>query len=83
VGLMLYALSTCGWCKKTKALLDELGLAYDYLFINDLEGEEKEAARAEVMQWNPNCNFPTLVVGGTRCIVGYQEEAIRKLAAHE
>ena len=27
---MLYALSTCQWCHKTKVLLEELGIAFDY-----------------------------------------------------
>ena len=30
----LYALSTCVWCKKTRALLEELGVAYDYEYVD-------------------------------------------------
>ncbi len=26
----LYALSTCVWCKKTRASREEVGVAYDY-----------------------------------------------------
>lgn len=77
--LLLYALSTCGWCKKTKALLNELGVAYEYIDLDGLAGEEKEKARAEVRQWNPNCSLPTLVVDNRTCIVGFQEERIREL----
>ena len=29
--ITLYALSTCGWCKKTKKLLDDLGVEYHYI----------------------------------------------------
>ncbi|MDD5660242.1 MAG: glutaredoxin domain-containing protein [Actinomycetota bacterium] len=32
--VMLYALSTCIWCRKTKMLLDELGIAYDYMDVD-------------------------------------------------
>ena len=30
----LYALSTCGWCKKTKKFLDELGVEYEYVYVD-------------------------------------------------
>ena len=40
--VMLYALSTCGWCKKTKALLQELGVAYKYVDVDQLDLEELE-----------------------------------------
>jgi len=81
VPLLLYALSTCGWCKKTKALLNELGVAYEYIDLDGLDGEEKEQARDEVRQWNPNCSLPTLVVNNHECVVGFQEQRIRELVA--
>ena len=28
--IFLFALSTCVWCKKTKKLLDQFGVKYDY-----------------------------------------------------
>ena len=32
--ILLYALSTCGWCRKTRQLLDDLGVAYDYIYVD-------------------------------------------------
>jgi len=31
---MLYALSTCVWCKKTKELLASLGVDHSYVFVD-------------------------------------------------
>jgi glutaredoxin len=59
---MLYALSTCPWCRRTKALLGELGVAYDFTDVDLLEGAEKEATLDEVKRHNPGCSFPTLVM---------------------
>lgn len=75
--VMLFALSTCVWCKKTKELLTSSGIAYDYLFVDLLAGAEREEALGEVKKANPSCSFPTLVVNG-QCIVGYQEAKIRE-----
>jgi len=76
--IMLYALSTCGWCQKTKKLLDDLGVAYDYEYVDQLYGEEKEKAIQEVKVWNPSCSFPTLVIDNKKCIVGYKEDQIKE-----
>ncbi len=40
---MLYALSTCQWCHKTKTLLEELGIAFDYDYVDLLEGKEQDS----------------------------------------
>jgi glutaredoxin-like protein NrdH len=73
----LYALSTCVWCKKTRQLLGELGVAYDYEYVDLLEGDEKTRAMNVVRQWNPACSFPTLIIND-KCIVGFQEDKIRQ-----
>ena len=75
--VMLYALSTCVWCKMTKKLLTDLGVAFDYTFVDLLQGAEQDATIKEVKTVNPSCSFPTLVVNG-QCIVGYQEAKIRE-----
>ena len=76
--IMLYALSTCGWCQRTKKLLDDLGVAYDYEYVDHLQGEEREEAIQKVTAWNSSCSFPTMVINNEKCIVGYQEHEIRE-----
>ena len=76
--VMLYALSTCGWCKRTRELLGELGVGYDYLYVDLLKGEEQSAAIKEVQKYNPACNFPTLVINSKKCIIGFKEDEIRE-----
>lgn len=76
--IMLYALSTCGWCKKTKKLLDDLGVEYHYIYVDHLEGNEKEKTMEEIMKWNPRCSFPTVVINNKKCIVGFKEEKIKE-----
>jgi glutaredoxin-like protein NrdH len=77
--VILYALSTCVWCKKTKKLLTELGVDFSYIFVDLLEGEEKVKAVNEVARYNPSRSFPTLVIDDTTSIVGYQEKRIREV----
>ena len=74
----LYALSTCVWCKKTKALLESLKVDYSYTDVDLLSGKEKTEVMDEIKAWNPLCSFPTLVVNKRKCIVGYDEKKIRE-----
>jgi glutaredoxin-like protein NrdH len=76
--VMLYALSTCGWCAKTKELLRELGIAFDYIFVDLLEGKEQDEAMDQVEKFNSSGSFPTLVIDNKKCIVGFREQEIRE-----
>ena len=76
--VMLYALSTCGWCKRTKELLRELGIEFDYMYVDLLEGKEQDEAMTTVERFNPSGSFPTLVINDKKCIVGFREKEIRE-----
>jgi glutaredoxin-like protein NrdH len=75
--IMLYALSTCVWCKKTRQLLEDLGVDYDYEYVDLLQGNERVQALDAVKKWNPVCSFPTLVIND-KCIIGFKEDKIRE-----
>lgn len=76
--IMVFTLSTCGWCKKTKALLNELGVEYDYTDVDQLKGKEQEDAVEQMGKYNPATNFPTIVINSTKAIIGFKEDDIRK-----
>ncbi len=71
-------MSTCVWCKKTRALLDSLGVEYSYEYLDLLPDKEQKEVLEVVKKWNPACNFPTLVINNQKCIIGFQEDKIRE-----
>ncbi len=76
--VLMYGLSTCVWCKKTKKLLTELGIEFDYVFVDKLEGEEEDQAVEDIKRFNPSVSFPTTVINGEKAIVGFKEKEIRE-----
>ena len=76
--IMLYALSTCGWCNKTREFLEKMGVSYDYEYVDRLQGEERHQALHTLENWNPSRSFPTMVINDTSCIIGFKEDEIRK-----
>ncbi|HON81764.1 MAG TPA: glutaredoxin family protein [Methanoregulaceae archaeon] len=77
--VVLYALSTCGWCAKTKDLLKEIGVEHSYVYIDLLPENELEEALREVERFNPKGSFPTLVIDNRKVIIGYREQEIREV----
>lgn len=76
--IMLYALSTCIHCKQTRTLLNELHVAYDYLYVDQLKKEEMNEVVKEIEKFNPRCSFPTLVINNQKVIVGSRLDEIRE-----
>ncbi len=76
--VMLYALSTCAWCKKTKALLNSMNVEYSYIDVDLLKGGERDKVIEDLKKWNPRCSFPTLVINDMS-VVGYKEDEIREV----
>ena len=76
--IMLYALSTCVWCKRTKRLLNELGVDYDYVDVDLVSPDEKDNVKKTVLKWNSQGSYPTIVVDGEHSIIGYDPEKIKK-----
>ena len=69
--IKMYALSTCGWCKRTKAYLKDKGVAYSYIDVDQLPDDEIDEVSAQQRGYNPSGSFPTIVVNGDKVIVGY------------
>jgi glutaredoxin-like protein NrdH len=73
----MYSLSTCSHCKATKKLLDECTIAYEFTDVDLLKGKERAAILEDVKKFNPNCSFPTIIIGD-KVIVGYKEKEIKE-----
>lgn len=74
--VMLYALSTCGWCQMTRELLKNLGVEYSYVYVDLLAGEERQRVVAEMQKFNRKNSFPTLVINNSKVIIGFRDDEI-------
>lgn len=73
----MYTLSTCGHCKATKKFLNDCAVKFEFTDVDLLTGEEKATAIADVIKLNPQCSFPTIIIGD-KVIVGFNETLIRE-----
>jgi glutaredoxin-like protein NrdH len=73
----VFTLSTCSHCKATKQFLRNNGIDFEFKDIDLLQGSEKENTLQEVVKYNPQRSFPTIIIGN-KTIVGFKEADIRK-----
>lgn len=76
--VMMYALSTCAWCRRTKRFLNESGVEYEFVDVDTLPEAERKAKKAELKQWNPNGSYPTVVIDDEHVIVGFNKDKLRE-----
>ena len=73
----IYTLSTCSHCEAAKKFLNENGIVFDATDVDLLQGADRDAMLNEVIQYNPQRSFPTIVIGN-QVIVGFKEAALRE-----
>lgn len=74
--VILYMTDWCGWCRKTRALLQEIGADFEEVDIEkSAEGREEYEKKS-----GGGSGIPLLDIDGT-IVRGYDEARIRKLVA--
>lgn len=75
----VYALSTCGFCKRALSFLKEKGIAYRYVHVDQVPVETKNRAKQELAdKFKEHISFPFAVIDGTSTLVGFIEPDWRK-----
>jgi glutaredoxin len=78
MAVKVFALSTCPYCRMTRAYLDENGVPYEVVEVDMLEGDEKDEVVAEVRELSGGASFPVVIVAD-EVIVGFNKKRIKEL----
>lgn len=70
--LRLFGLSTCGYCKKALSYLNDTGLSYEYIFVDELNLEIKQQVKDEFKaNFDKRMTFPSLVIDDEDYLIGF------------
>ncbi len=70
----IYALTSCEHCRDGMALLDSLGLAYRYLYVDKLPPEDRIRIKKDIAgRFQRNLLFPFMELPGEEFLFGYDE----------
>lgn len=75
--IKMYTLSTCSHCKAAKKFMADNGVKFDFTDVDLLTGAEKTGVLSEVVRYNPQRSFPTILIDN-QIIIGFRENDIRK-----
>ena len=76
----VFALSTCPYCRMTRAYLDENDVEYEVVEVDLLTGTERDEAIAEVKDISGGTSFPVVLVDDD-IIVGFNKKRMKELLA--
>lgn len=70
--ITVYALSTCGVCRRALEYLRNRGVPFRYTYIDHLGLERKTAVKRELAaKYHTRIAFPTLVIDDSTVVVGF------------
>ena len=77
-GVFVFALSTCGWCKRTKEFLRENDVAFEYVDVDKCTLEEKREVGRILKEKEASLGFPVTIVDDEVVIIGFKPDDFRE-----
>jgi len=77
--IKLFALSTCGWCKKTKKFLEDNNIAFSYVYVDKLTGDDLNECLEVQKKYNKEEAYPMVAIDEDSCILGYNKAKLEKI----
>jgi glutaredoxin-like protein NrdH len=76
--VLLYALSTCAWCKKTKRFLKENEIEYEYVDVDLCDEEDQEKITNDILSKGGRLSYPATIVDNKILVNGFQVDKIKE-----
>ncbi len=76
--VLLYAISTCGWCKMTKAFLKDKNIEYEYIDVDKLESADRNTVNQDIKARGSRLAFPTVIIDDKIVVTGFKKDQLSK-----
>ena len=76
--ILMYAISTCGWCKRAKRTLNGMKVEYEYVDIDLSNSEDKEAIRTDITRRGGRLLYPTIIINDEILLTNPTEKELRE-----
>jgi len=77
--VVLYALSTCAWCKMTKQFLKDNDVEFEYIDVDLCEEEDKQKIREQIQSKGGSLSYPTTIVDDNLVITGFRKDKLKEV----
>jgi glutaredoxin len=76
--VVLYALSTCAWCKMTKQFLKDNDIEFEYVDVDLCEEEDKQKIRQHIQSKGGPLSYPTVIIDDNMLITGFRKDKLKE-----
>ena len=76
--VVLYALSTCAWCKMTKQFLKDNDNEFEYVDVDLCKEEDKQKIRQHIQSKGGPLSYPTVIVDDKVLITGFRKDKLKE-----
>ena len=76
--VLMYAISTCMWCKRAKKFLKDHNVEYTYVDVDLCTLEDRETIRREILSRGGRLVYPVIIVDDRVLINGFRTDKIRE-----
>lgn len=77
--ILIYALSTCAWCKMTKQFFKDNDTEFEYVDVDLANEKDHEKIRKDIESRGANPSFPTIIVDDKTVITGFRKDKIKEV----
>jgi glutaredoxin len=77
--VLVYAISTCGWCKRAKKFLKDNKIEYEYVDIDLINNDVKEEIKKDITTRGGPLAYPTLIIDGKILLTGAPQDKLKEI----
>lgn len=74
--VLIYAISTCAWCKMAKKYLKDNDIAYEYVDVDLASYEDHQKIRDDIVRRGGDLSYPIIIVDDKTVITGFRKDKI-------
>jgi len=76
--VLIYAISTCAWCKMTEKYLKDKDIAYGYVDVDVASEEDRQKIRDDITRRGGEPSYPTIIIDDKTLITGFRKDKINE-----
>lgn len=77
--ILIYALSTCAWCKMTKQFFKDNDIEFEYVDVDQCSDDDKDKIKEDILNRGGNLSYPTIIIDDKTLITGFRKDKIKEV----
>ncbi|NWG11355.1 glutaredoxin family protein [Candidatus Bathyarchaeota archaeon] len=74
--VLIYAISTCAWCKMAKDFLKDNHIEYEYVDVDLCNDEDKAKISQDILKKGGRLSYPAIIIDDKILINGFRKDKI-------